>query len=201
MKFKEYVTLAVRTESCDMELIRSRLENDNVIRMLHAGLGMTTEVAELFESLENDDDVNKKEELGDLFWYIAVAFDATRAEFGDTLVMPGSWMTMWMGMNLEETKKALSSATAEYVDVLKRTIFYDKYCLEVKKVETLLMNIYKLALWMVGVIGAGKPGEVLVDNIEKLKKRYGEKFNEGGALHRDTKKELSHFNGAGESDR
>lgn len=192
MEFKDYVSLAVRTESSDMKLIRERLGSDNVIRMLHAALGMTTEIAEFFESLENDDVVNKKEELGDMFWYIAVAFDAARAEFGNAFVMPGNGV-IWMGITLEETKKALLSAVAEYVDVLKRTIYYDKYCLEAKKVESLLMSVYKLTLWMIGVTGAGKPGEVFADNIAKLKKRYGEKFNEDGALHRDTKNELSHI--------
>lgn len=195
MEFNDYMSLAVRTESCDMEMIRGRLGNDNVIRMLHAGLGMTTEIAELFESLECDDTVNKKEELGDLFWYVAIAFDAARVEFGDSLLFLGSGLTIWLGIDLKETKRQLLQYIAQYVDVMKRTIYYDKYCLEVKNVERILMKIYTLACWMVGVTGAGKPGEIMRDNIEKLRKRYGEKFNEQGALHRDTAKEVDHIDG------
>jgi len=43
------------------------------------------------------------------------------------------------------------------------------------------------------VSGSGKLGDVLDYNIEKLKKRYGEKFSETSALHRDTTNELSHI--------
>jgi len=193
MEFKEYIVLAVSTESCDMETIRGRLKNDNVIRMLHAGLGMTTEIVELFEALETDDGVNKNEELGDLYWYIAIAFSALYDEFGYNVVTPGTGNQSWLGINLEETKAALLSAIAQYVDVIKRAMFYDKSCLDAKKIESLLRKIYKLSSWMIGVSGSGKLGDILDDNIVKLRKRYGEKFSEKGALHRDTANELSHI--------
>jgi hypothetical protein len=200
MEFNEYRELAIRTESRDMELIRERFRNGNLIRMLHAALGLSTEVAEFFESLEKNDSINMREELGDLFWYMAVAFDAAREEYGKAVLMPGAGV-IWMGLNLEETQRALLQAVSEYVDIIKKTIFYDEHCLEVKTLESLLMRIYKLITWAVGVVGAGKPGAVFAENVEKLRKRYGEKFNTQGSLCRNVEDELSHLKCRGESDR
>jgi hypothetical protein len=191
MNFKEYIGLAIKTESCDINEIYDRLGNENLVRMLHASLGMVTEVTEFFESLDKCDSINIKEEIGDLFWYIAVSFHAARKEFPD-IVMPYDGL-IWLGMDIDKTKKKLLSSISEFVDIIKRTIYYDAYCLESKKLEKVLMDIYKTAYWAIGVTGSGERDDVLKCNIEKLMKRYGEKFNSDGALNRDIKNELSQY--------
>ena len=61
VNFREYVGLATKTESCNLDLINRRLESQIALRLLHAALGMTTEVVEFFGSLETGDLKNTKE--------------------------------------------------------------------------------------------------------------------------------------------
>jgi len=65
-----------------------RSEDGGMEKLLHAALGLATESGELLEAVykakwagEKFDVVNCKEELGDLFWYMAILF----REFGFTL--------------------------------------------------------------------------------------------------------------------
>lgn len=119
-----YVEEVLRTESNDFEAIRERLKNPQIIRLLHASLGLVTEASEFADAIKKHifygkplDGINLEEEIGDSMWYAALA-----------------------------------------VDVLSTTF-----------------------------------DEVLSNNIEKLKKRFPEKFSNEDAIERDTNKELSHF--------
>ena len=78
MKTSEYIKSAIKTESNDFEPIKNRLQSEQTIRLLHAGMGLSTESAEILDSLKKHifygkplDEVNLKEEMGDLFWYLA----------------------------------------------------------------------------------------------------------------------------------
>jgi len=120
MRPKEYIENAVKTESRGHTNISYCLAAPKTQRMLHGAVGIATEAGELLDALKKHifygktlDEVNVKEEIGDLFWYIAVLCDSLDASFEEI------WET----------------------------------------------------------------------NIAKLKARYGEKFNEKGALHRDLEKE------------
>lgn len=75
---KDYIKEAIKTNSCDYEEIRKRF-TDEKIDMLHAVIGLTTETGELADNLKKHifygkeiDYRNMKEEIGDLFWYLAV---------------------------------------------------------------------------------------------------------------------------------
>ena len=81
MKSKEYKNNALRTESNDFKAISSRLDNSK-IRLLHAAMGFQTEAAEFTDMLKKHifygkklDEVNLKEELFDMTWYMAIALD------------------------------------------------------------------------------------------------------------------------------
>jgi len=120
MKSSEYVKKCVVTESYDLEEIRSRLQDESLIRVLHAALGLATEAAEILDMVKKHvyygkelDLVNLKEELGDSNWYQSILVD----------LLDLSWEDIW---------------------------------------ET---------------------------NIEKLQKRYGNKFSKEKALNRDLEKE------------
>jgi len=67
-----------RTESGAVPLGHQQLS-----RLLHAAMGMATEAGEFMDPLKKAlfygrevDEVNLREELGDLLWYIAIACDA-----------------------------------------------------------------------------------------------------------------------------
>jgi len=119
-----YVKNVLRSESIDFDAIRGRLFEPEIIRLLHATLGMVTESAELADMLKKHifygkpfDMINAKEEIGDNLWYVGLA-----------------------------------------VDVLRTTM-----------------------------------DEIMSLNIEKLRKRYPEKFDENKAINRDIDNEMSHF--------
>lgn len=78
----------LRTESSKFELNENGnlVDKDgkeyNPLRLLHAAMGMQTEVAEFTDALKKSlfygkplDVVNLKEEIGDALWYIEVALD------------------------------------------------------------------------------------------------------------------------------
>lgn len=88
MNAKEYKEQALRTESNDFSLIKSRMDSSDSIRLLHAAMGMQTEVAEFTDMLKKHifygkplDLVNLKEELFDTTWYMAIALDVLEGSF------------------------------------------------------------------------------------------------------------------------
>lgn len=85
---KDYIQDAIRTESTDFKAMDERLGEDGTKRLLHAGIGMATEAGEFLDALKKHifygkelDRVNLKEEMGDLFWYLAIACDELGVEF------------------------------------------------------------------------------------------------------------------------
>lgn len=92
MDSKEYVENALKTESCDLGKIGERLSDPLNIRILHALIGLETEVGELQDAMKKHvfygkplDTVNLAEEMGDVFWYLAILSDALRAPFEEVM--------------------------------------------------------------------------------------------------------------------
>ena len=68
-------------ERIQMTLQNFERSDDGMEKVLHAIVGLSTECGELMEAIykakwngEKFDEVNCKEELGDLFWYMAILF-------------------------------------------------------------------------------------------------------------------------------
>lgn len=87
MKNETYQEQALRTESVDFEAIEKRLQDKQVIRMLHAAIGLATEAGEALDMLKKHifygkplDNVNFAEEIGDSQWYAAIGADAVGKE-------------------------------------------------------------------------------------------------------------------------
>lgn len=85
----DYMAGALLTESKDYIQIMPRLVANT--RLIHAVFGMLTETGEFADNLKAHifygkplDPVNLKEEIGDLFWYVAIALD----ELGETSFAP-----------------------------------------------------------------------------------------------------------------
>lgn len=79
---KNYRKKVLFTESLDFETIRDRTFPWDVLRLLHASLGMATEAAELLDAIKRHifygaplDDINIKEEIGDSDWYREIILD------------------------------------------------------------------------------------------------------------------------------
>ncbi len=88
MNSDQYIRDAIRTESQDFLSMQGRFSDDSIKRLLHAGIGLATESGEFLDTLKKHlfygkelDKVNLKEELGDLFWYMAIACDELDVSF------------------------------------------------------------------------------------------------------------------------
>ena len=79
----KFVEECLRTESTIFNI-----NNKNDQRLIHAAMGLQTESAEFTDALKKYvfygkevDKTNLKEELGDMLWYMSIAFDALGTTF------------------------------------------------------------------------------------------------------------------------
>lgn len=192
MFFKEYIEQAVKTESNDFDVVGGRLNNKHVVRLLHAGLGMATEASELFKAIYKQDIINVREEIGDLFWYIAIAHDASSDYFHYRNYTYLPFEDWWVGLSYYAMEHRLLCSIGEFVDAIKKNIFYGK-ALEKKEVLSTLQDIFNCVYWIIDTFDGFDLDSILSDNIKKLKSRYGELFSEERALNRDVENELNHM--------
>jgi len=125
MDAKEYVKLATKTESCNWPEINDRTCNQFQLRTLHGVVGIQTEAGELMDAIKKFifygkdlDLVNMKEELGDLFWYIALLCDNLNLTFEEI------WET-----NIEKLKARYGDKFNEE-DALNRNLGKERKILE-----------------------------------------------------------------------
>lgn len=199
MNPKEYEKNVLITESTDFEPIKARID-ERMIRLLHAGLGMSSELTELTDAAykENVDWVNIAEEGADILWYTAVAVNALGLDHDAVSRFESSVVEekMVCAKNLEDLEVAIASATCaagEYNDFLKKHLFYGKPL----NVEKLTNALSKMCASVSGIcVIAGMSIEEARDrNINKLKIRYGQKFTEAAALNRDLETERKALEG------
>jgi NTP pyrophosphatase (non-canonical NTP hydrolase) len=93
MDNKEYIENVVKTESIDFEAIEKRLISVEILRLLHASMGIETEAGEFLDVLKKFifygktiDKVNLVEELGDLLWYVGIACDELSISFEEVMI-------------------------------------------------------------------------------------------------------------------
>jgi len=85
-----YEKQALSTESYNLNDVNHRMRPPTVMRLIHAALGLSTESAEFADAVKKHlfygkplDSINLIEELGDLFWYAAIAADTLGVSFSD----------------------------------------------------------------------------------------------------------------------
>lgn len=162
-----YIQEAIKTESLSPSFEHPRL--------LHAAIGISTEAAELFIAASTNDEVNAREEIGDLFWYLAVICDELKVTFAELAFLAPSQSDNW--------PKEFSEATSGLLDHMKKVCFYSKEFDEAHfgtlagTVIRLLKELCEKEKWDLN--------ELLETNIKKLRLRYGEKFDADAAENRD----------------
>lgn len=85
----KFIHESLRTESSQFNTLKdSNGKIYNQARLIHAQMGMQTEVAEFADALKKSlfygkplDIINLKEEIGDLMWYMAIAMDELDTNF------------------------------------------------------------------------------------------------------------------------
>ena len=89
MKPAEYIKKAIRTEVGEYQFAILKSEKHWVPpRVEHAAMGLVTEAGEVMDALKKTkiygkpfDAVNMKEEIGDVFWYLAIMCDELGISF------------------------------------------------------------------------------------------------------------------------
>ena len=187
MNFKEYVELAIRTESL-FSVINPAHEittiNDS---LFHSVIWIQTEVWEIFEALfikEGElDIVNLREEVWDIMWYIAIAckkldyYDIDLSRKFDTSTYA----------NYTEYAYRINFESIELLDTFKKSLFYNK-AFDRDLLKTRLQNIFLLWWAFVELLGWDLHS-ICETNIKKLQARYPEKFSTKNAINRDLKTE------------
>jgi len=180
MNKEEYSRAVLKTEAGDLPEISKRLTTHSTMRLLHASMGLASEIAELLEALSTEDLANIIEELGDGLWYSSIGLDVLGSRFDFSEIEKGA-----LSGNPWHKFETLTIESGEILSAVKAHIFYgreldpvDLICRfqEVGRLIDCIAHIHEKAI-----------GEVMDINIEKLhRKRYkGAEFSEHAANNRD----------------
>lgn len=171
---KDYIDQATRTESIDLFKV-------DTPRLLHAAVGMSTEVAELL--LSDEDVTNVKEELGDILWYVAIVASVFELDEIEKLILLCN-----RELVEEDPFRALLGSAGEGLDCIKRNLFYGLDLDEARFGQHVGSVLYAVQIL------AEDEGWTLDDlkqaNIGKLSARYPEKFTTEAAVNRDVAAEM-----------
>jgi NTP pyrophosphatase (non-canonical NTP hydrolase) len=186
MNWKDYKNQAERTLSsqfnCDVD--------DQ--KVLHSIIGMMTEIDELLENYENKmDEVNKIEEISDFIWYFSIL---SRMYSIDLLTDYKNIKYISKDfINEKELVYSILKKCLKLLDMQKKKFFYNKN-INIENFLEIIGDISYLLLIYTKInnIDLEKSMEI---NINKLYKRYPDKFTSEKAINRDLKVERSILEG------
>lgn len=185
MRLIEYQPLALRTES-------SKVLMGKNYRLLHAAMGLVTEVSEY--AYESDTTIDLKEEVGDCFWYIAIGCSAIGLNIEDVNHEPiGDDYTLKPKF-FKRKPPALTGIdslvywSAFLLDKMKRHLYYN----EELDLEGIAMVLGQIVYDLLGEAG-DHLDVILEQNIAKLRKRFPEQYSDELAINRNTDRERKVF--------
>ena len=179
MNQQEYNRLSEKTLSYNFYVSEQKQKN-----LLHAVMGLVTESVELIDNYDGSkeyDSVNVFEELGDVSWYLAII----QREFQFAYDFENMQLPSFD--NKLKASLALIKKSNSLLDYHKKLVFYGKE-LDHNKYLSLSLEVATIFYYIVKEESFSL-SDINERNIAKLKARYGEKFNEDGALSRDLEKE------------
>lgn len=170
-----FVKQALRTESVYCQINP---------RVTHAIAGITTEAIEF---LGHTDDVNAREEIGDILWYIALLCDELSMNL-ELLIDHAQGIETEPG---ESSGIRLVIAAGDLLDLYKKNSFYFKEHSYQHKTTVILAHLHLLCR----AFNTTLENE-MVRVIEKLRVRYPEKFTREAAENRDLAAERKTLEGS-----
>lgn len=176
MEWVEYQRLSERTLSSEFHCdVRTQ-------RLLHAVMGMLTEIEEVLDNHSADtvDDVNRAEEWGDIAWYLAIL----SREYS---VLPGPEGPVGEGVSADRSIMTLTKHLLRFLDMLKKSIYYGRK-FDDDTACALTSSIMRASFEYAEGVGIDT-SQAMRANIEKLRARYGDKFSSDSAINRDLEKE------------
>lgn len=160
--------------------------DEKIELMLHAVMGILTEMDEILDNYQtNIDIVNLREEVGDITWYLAIIGRLYNIDF--PLDLPIS------SEDPMKTSISIVKYSCKLLDMLKKKLFYDK------KIDENLFRENSIVVMML-IHSYMKYYDIDIRetfdiNIAKLKARYGDKFTSEKAINRDLQKERNILEG------
>lgn len=153
------------------------------LNLSHMILGLGDELGELVNCIGTElkhapDLVNLKEEIGDMYWYLANYCNLRE-------ITPVTEIVNFLESH--RCIELLISSIGELTSGVKRFLAYDKDLDKVKEMED-VYNIYS-ALDLLEKIYGLDGDEIRQKNIDKLLKRFPEKFTNELAINRNTDEE------------
>lgn len=148
----------------------------------HMIMGMVSEIVELDDALKIRDTVNVGEEVADIYWYLMnyISFRNLDINLEQTEISKyrfDSWRLV-IKLSIEISKLS---------DLTKKYIAYGRPIDELEEQELILeIDSYLQAILLRKGLDLGN---ILQNNIDKLKIRFPEKFNENEANNRNLTKE------------
>lgn len=173
MNWKDYKELSEKTLSTEFHCGK-QVEN-----LLHGVIGVITELEEL---LGWNDETNKKEEVADIFWYLALL----DRELDINLEIPKFSNNIVQINNTNLIMKSFKVSSL-LLDILKKKIYYNKPIDNNNFVELTSSLFETMSLFC--YLNSIEIPNILDTNIEKLKARYGDKFSSERAINRNLTKE------------
>ena len=155
---------------------------DEKLDLSHMIIGMVSEIVELDDSLKIRDTVNTEEEVADIYWYLMnyISFRNLDINLEQTEISKyrfDSWRLV-IKLSIEISKLS---------DLTKKYIAYGRPIDELEEQELILeIDSYLQAILLRKGLDLGN---ILQNNIDKLKIRFPEKFNENEANNRNLTKE------------
>ena len=172
--------IAARQFECDysnVSIDALGLRPHNAARLVHAALGLTTEVLELLEAIKKNDHQSQIEELGDIAWFAAIA------HFTDV-----------SSSNLKyERIESLMYLCERFASNIKAGVFYGNPVLKSDTSPTAWRQLPESILYCTQAIAHRHGISNYLDvNIEKLTVRNrGKKHNVQATIQRDPKAEAA----------
>lgn len=182
MNLNEYKELAEKTLSTQFH------SDPQMEKILHASLGLATEIEELLVNYSDKmDTTNVLEEIGDLTWYLSI-FYREYPEIENVKVAATMEAKPPQDLIMSMLKGIL-----QIQDLIKKKLYYNK-TINQDSMNTLVavidmyirmyLNLYNL-----------KIEDVWERNIAKLKARYGDKFSSDRAINRNLETERTILEG------
>lgn len=173
MNWEEYKILSEKTLSTEFHCSKK----DELL--LHATIGIITEIDELLDNYNGESDItNIGEEIFDSFWYLSII----AREYNLSLPEKAETSLDEFQIVLEITRKSI-----KLLDFLKKKLYYNK------TIKEDLFIQYSNEIISLFVAYANKKNINLEKgfdiNIDKLRARYGEKFSSERAINRDLETE------------
>lgn len=182
MNWKEYLELSEKTLSTQFHC------DEKEQRLLHAVIGVLTEVEELLDNHIGDeqDFTNMLEEAGDITWYLAIIGREMDLDYPQLIVKTKNDNPMKLVLKIVKN-------TCKLLDMLKKKLYYNKPIDE---------NLFKTitSLVMLDVSDYMNTYDIDIEksfdvNIDKLRARYGDKFSSERAINRDLETERNILEG------